>query len=73
MLATLTIVTAMFAVLAILVAAVLWLARSWEVVDDDRKIHRLYREAGLRGWFSRAPRLLTYRRDGRGRFRRHKR
>ncbi|KRA84289.1 hypothetical protein [Altererythrobacter sp. Root672] len=73
MLATFTIVTALIVVLAILAAAVLWLARSWEVIDDDRKIHRLFREAGLRGWFRRAPRLLTYRRDGRGRFRRHKR
>lgn len=73
MLATFTIVTALTALVVIAGAVGLWLARSWEVIDDDRKVHRLFREAGLRGWFRRAPRLLTYRRDGRGRFRRHKR
>ena len=56
-----------------------WLARSWEVLDDDRLSEKLA-DAGhspvswlrMRGWFKRKPRQLTYRRDERGRFRRIK-
>ncbi len=51
----------------------MWMSRAWQVMDDDEAVHRLHREAGLRGWFRRAPRLLTYRRDRQGRFRQHKR
>ena len=55
----------------------LWLARSWEVLDDDQLSEKLSgREqrspmAWLRmiGWFTAGPRQLTYRRDERGRFR----
>lgn len=55
-----------------------WLGRSWEVLDDDQlsdklaasEYHSPARWLGLRGWFTRKPRLLTYRRDERGRFRR---
>ena len=55
-----------------------WLGRSWEVLDDDQLSDRLVGTAqhssadwlGLRGWFKRKPRRLTYRRDERGRFRR---
>jgi hypothetical protein len=54
-----------------------WLGRSWEVLDDDQLSDRLAERErasvdwlGLRGWFTRKPRRLTYRRDERGRFRR---
>lgn len=57
-----------------------WLGRSWEVLDDDQLSDRLAGPEhwpadwlGLRGWFTRKPRRLTYRRDERGRFRRVKR
>jgi hypothetical protein len=58
---------------AALGAGILWLAGSWEVVDDRHVIDRLER----RGFFSRhlaflfgnGTRRLTYRRDKRGRFR----
>jgi hypothetical protein len=63
----------------VLWAAGRWLARSWEVLDDDQLSEKL---AGQRsalspavwlrvcGWFAGGPRRLTYRRDERGRFRR---
>lgn len=59
----------------------LWLARSWEVLDDDQLSEKLADHpdhpstAWLRmlGWFSRGPRRLTYRRDERGRFRKVRR
>jgi len=54
-----------------------WLARSWEVLDDDQLSEKL--SGGSRhspavwlrilGWFSGGTRRLTYRRDERGRFR----
>lgn len=54
-----------------------WLARSWEVLDDDQLSEKL--SGGARhspaawlrmlGWFSGGTRRLTYRRDERGRFR----
>ena len=55
-----------------------WLGRSWEVLDDDQlsdklagpEPHSPANWLGLRGWFTRKPRRLTYRRDERGRFRR---
>jgi hypothetical protein len=52
-----------------------WLGRSWEVLDDDQLSDKLAgpERLGLRGWFTRKPRRLTYRRDERGRFRRTER
>jgi threonine/homoserine/homoserine lactone efflux protein len=58
-----------------------WLARSWEVLDDDQLSERLEGRAQhspiawlrLRGWFPRKQRRLTYRRDERGRFRKIRR
>jgi hypothetical protein len=58
-----------------------WLMRSWEVLDDDQLSDKLSGPPqnspadwlDLRGWFKRKPRQLTYRRDGRGRFRRVRR
>ena len=55
----------------------LWLARSWEVLDDDQLSEKLSSPAKqssahwlrMLGWFRRGPRRLTYRRDERGRFR----
>ena len=68
-----------FAILALGVAltalvglAGLWLSTSWEVVEDDQALERMSGK-GLRGWFSRRNRLLTYRRDHLGRFRRYRR
>jgi hypothetical protein len=53
-----------------------WLARSWEVVDDDD----IRQHTGTStfwfhalGWLKPKGWLLTYRRDERGRFRRHRR
>lgn len=62
-------------------AASLWLARSWEVLDDDQLSEKLADHtdhpstAWLRmlGWFSRGSRRLTYRRDERGRLRKVRR
>ena len=60
----------------------LWLARSWQVLDDDELHQRLSGAPDaprpalwfrMRGWFRRRPPQLTYRRDGRGRFRRIRR
>ena len=59
-----------------------WLARSWEVLDDDQLADRLTGQGApespglwllLRGWLAGGPRRLTYRRDARGRFRRFRR
>lgn len=55
----------------------LWLARSWEVLDDDQLSVRLSGPSRqspavwvrMLGWFTRGPRRLTYRRDKLGRFR----
>jgi hypothetical protein len=57
-----------------------WLARLWEVIDDDQLHERLSGPAHpahvpglwlrMLGWFKGGPRRLTYRRDKRGRFRR---
>lgn len=76
---------------AILVAIVLgvalwaagrWLARSWEVLDDDQLADKLAGQGApqspglwllMRGWLTGGPRKLTYRRDRRGRFRRIRR
>ena len=74
----LTAVSIAVAVVAVLTG--LWLVRSlkWESVDDDQLEYRLSRgRSSGRGWFGGllAPRhrLLTYRRDRRGRFRRYRR
>ena len=56
----------------------LWLARSWEVLDDDQLSEKLSGPVPhspavwmrILGWFTRGPRRLPYRRDERGRFRR---
>lgn len=58
-----------------------WLTRSWEVLDDDQLSDKLSTRARhspadwlrMRGWFTRKPRQLTYRRDERGRFRKVRR
>ncbi|MGN6499221.1 MAG: hypothetical protein ACTHKM_03635 [Tsuneonella sp.] len=53
-----------------------WLSRSWTVVDEAELEER---SGGTSLWFrlgelvGRGPRRLTYRRDERGRFRRHRR
>ena len=56
-----------------------WMARSWEVLDDDQLAEKLAGKGAspspdlwfrVRGWFAGGPRRLTYRRDERGRFRR---
>ena len=59
---------------------VLWIAPSWEPLDDDVVSHRLARGATslsvrnrLELWLRRKPRQLTYGRDKRGRFRRVRR
>lgn len=53
-----------------------WMSKSWTVIEDDEAIERkgdvsLWRRLG--GWAGRGPRRLTYRRDERGRFRKHRR
>ena len=61
--------------------AFLWVARSWEVLDDDQLSEKLSshphqsQTVWLRmiGWFRGGPRRLTYRRDERGRFRKVRR
>ena len=58
----------------IVCAVWLWLARSWEVLDDDQlsaKLSDRRRALWLRmaGWFTGKQRRLFYRRDKRGRFR----
>jgi hypothetical protein len=59
-----------------------WLARSWEVLDDDQVAEKLAPHGSpssstvwlrLAGWLTGGPRRLTYRRDRRGRFRRIRR
>jgi hypothetical protein len=60
-----------------------WLAKSWEVLDDDQLSDRLSGQTQdqapasswlrFRGWFTSGPRRLTYRRDERGRFRKIRR
>ena len=68
--------------LCLLLLAWRWLARSWEVLDDDQLHERLSalpdapRPAlwfRMRRWFRHRPLQLTYRRDRRGRFRRIRR
>jgi hypothetical protein len=58
------------------IATYRWFTASWRVLDD----YELQEVKGLaavmmrvRGWLRPGPRQLTYRRDQRGRFRRHKR
>jgi hypothetical protein len=61
---------------AALVLFARWLSRSWTVVDEAELDER---SAGASLWtrlgelVGRGPRRLTYRRDERGRFRRHRR
>jgi hypothetical protein len=81
-------VAATFIILAVLsstigIGALLtlaWLSRAlkWEVVDDDELHYRLSRDrfsgrAWLKRWLKPKPRLLTYKRDHLGRFRRYRR
>lgn len=79
-----TIYIALTALAAIIVlctiAAFAWLFRvlKWEVVEDDEFDHRTSNRqfigwAWARAWFKPRPRMLTSRRDDRGRFRRHRR
>ena len=62
----------------------MWLAKSWEILDEDQLSARLpdNRHSRLasaifwlrmRGWLGRKPRELAYRRDKSGRFRRIRR
>lgn len=67
-------------VIACTVAAFAWLFRTlkWEVVEDDEFRYRAAQSrapgwAWLSAWLTPRPRQLTYRRDHRGRFRRHRR
>jgi hypothetical protein len=60
--------------LALVLFAWSWLAKSWQVIDDDQLAERLSRQAPgwwmrMRGWFVGGPPRLTYRRDKLGRFR----
>ena len=53
-----------------------WVSRSWTVLEDDHPTERESKGAlwsWLLGRAGRGPRRLTYRRDERGRFRRHRR
>lgn len=66
----------LLALCALVTWASRWLARSWEVVDDDA----LRQHTGTStfwfyalGWLRPNTPRLTYRRDERGRFRRHRR
>lgn len=80
--------TAVFVALTVLalliivctVAAFTWLFRTlkWEVVEDEEFQYsaaqsRAWGWSWLRAWLKPKPRQLTYRRDRRGRFRRHRR
>ena len=62
------------ALLALGAIAWRWLAKSWQVIDEDR-IPPSSRsdDSIIHSWFGLKPRRLTYRRDARGRFRRHRR
>jgi hypothetical protein len=83
--ATLIILTGLFAAVTIgAVVALMWLGRGlrWEMVEDDQlDYERRHRgaSAAFRAWLRRHAwlgakrRLLTYRRDDRGRFRRYRR
>lgn len=84
--ATVIIFTGLFVLVAIsALFALFWLGRSlrWEVVEDDRldypnasgrTVPAAFRAwLRRRGWFGSKKRLLTYRRDTLGRFRRHRR
>lgn len=53
-----------------------WVSKSWTVLEDDDSFdgegdRSLWQR--LAGWAGRGPRRLTYRRDERGRFRKHRR
>lgn len=52
-----------------------WVSRSWTVLEDDDAAEHKHHGLWLRllGWAGRGPRRLTYRRDERGRFRKHRR
>ena len=83
--ATLIILTGLFAAVAIgAIVALTWLGRGlrWETIEDDQLDYEGRRRgasaafrAWLRrhAWFGSKRRLLTYRRDDRGRFRRYRR
>jgi hypothetical protein len=63
---------------ALLALGWLWRTLRWEVVDDDELDYRVSqgRSSGrswLKAWLKPKPRMLTYRRDRLGRFRRHRR
>jgi hypothetical protein len=61
---------------ALLLLFARWVSRSWTVLEDDDPDQRKG-EGGLWSWLlgriGRGPRQLTYRRDDRGRFRKHRR
>jgi hypothetical protein len=59
-----------------LVAALRWLSVSWREISDDELKETNEVDGSLsrlRGWLVPLPRRLTYRRDARGPFRRHRR
>ncbi|HLV07600.1 MAG TPA: hypothetical protein VKY80_08020 [Croceibacterium sp.] len=62
------------ALLALGAIAWRWLAKSWQVIDEDRIAPSSRSDDSIiHSWFGLKPRRLTYRRDARGRFRRHRR
>ena len=78
--AVLVLIVLLVGVGIVCLAGCAWMLRSlrWEVVeDDDLHDHTGRKRAGALGWLTAWLRpkalLLTYRRDERGRFRRHRR
>jgi hypothetical protein len=76
----LTVLFAAIGLAALVGLACLWRMLDWQEVEDDRLQHEIAgaRRRGrgwldLRRWFAPQPRLLTYRRDRLGRFRRYRR
>jgi hypothetical protein len=61
---------------AVLLVFARWVSRSWTVLEDGERDQR-GGESGVWAWLlghlGRGPRRLTYRRDDRGRFRKHRR
>jgi hypothetical protein len=74
----LTIFVGIFVIPLVVGTALVWLAGSWEISEDDQldsgKPNSRWMQRVLRrhfeAWLAEKPRQLTYRRDKRGRFRR---
>jgi len=73
MLTALAFLALVVALIALAAFVWLWLSSSWEIVEDDEFAHRIPGSHWFRGWFGRKDRLLTYRRDHLGRFRKYRR